>query len=127
MFSFTKPVNTYQGKANLVEVSFDDPRLKAIFESEKKLLREHGKNRARKIKSRLDDLRAAETLADMRSFPGRCHELTQDLVGHLSLDLDHPYRLVFRSAKDTQPLPDGSLDWTKVVSVVIVSIADTHS
>jgi plasmid maintenance system killer protein len=109
-----------------VEVSFDDPRLKAMFENEKKLLKEYGKDRARKIKNRLNDLRAAETLADMRNFPGRCHELTEDLAGYLSLDLDHPYRLLFRPAKDTEPLPGGGLDWTKVVDVVIVSIADTH-
>jgi plasmid maintenance system killer protein len=109
-----------------VEVSFDDPRLKAIFENEKQLLRSYGKNRARKIQNRLNDLRVAETLADMRSLPGRCHELTADLAGHLSLDLDHPYRLLFRPAKDTEPLSGGGLDWTKVVDVVIVSIADTH-
>ena len=90
------------------------------------LLKEHGKNRASKIKNRLKDLQAAETLADMRSFPGRCHELRGDLAGHLSLDLDHPYRLLVRPAKDTEPLPGGGLDWTKVLDVVIVSIADTH-
>lgn len=109
-----------------MEVSFDDPRLKAIFENEKKLLKEHGKNRTSKIKNRLNDLRAAETLADMRVLPGRCHELKGDLAGHLSLDLDHPYRLLVRPAKDTEPLPGGGLDWTKVIDVVIVSIADTH-
>ena len=109
-----------------MEVSFDDPRLEAMFESEKKLLRQCGKIRAGKIKIRLHDLRAAETLEDMRSFPGRCHELVGDLRGHLSLDLDQPYRLLFRPAKDTELGPGGGLNWTKVVDVVIVSIVDTH-
>ncbi len=57
---------------------------------------------------------------------GRCHELTADLAGYLSLDLDHPYRLLFQPAHETEPGPGGGLDWTKVTAVVITSITDTH-
>ena len=81
---------------------------------------------AKKIQQRLKDLRAAETLADMRLMPGRCHELRENLAGHLSLDLDHPYRLLFRPAEDTEPSPGGGLDWSKVTSVAVASVTDTH-
>ena len=82
--------------------------------------------RAKKIQQRLKDLRAAETLADMRHLPGRCHELHANLAGFLSLDLDHPYRLLFRSADGTDPDPGGGLDWSEVSAVTIVSVTDTH-
>lgn len=38
-----------------------------------------GEERARRLGRRLDDLRAAATLAVMRTLPGRCHALTGDL------------------------------------------------
>lgn len=82
--------------------------------------------RARRIQQRINDLRAAETLADMRYLPGRCHELTADRKGLLSLDLDHPYRLLFRPAEQAGPGPGGGLDWTQVTAVVVESVDDTH-
>lgn len=109
-----------------MEVLFEDPRLDRLCESEKELRKQCGTVRAKKIQTRLADLRAAETLADMRHMPGHCHELTADLAGQLSLDLDQPYRLLFRPAEDTDPGPGGGLDWTKVTAVVVLSVTDTH-
>ncbi|HUC21135.1 MAG TPA: type II toxin-antitoxin system RelE/ParE family toxin [Streptosporangiaceae bacterium] len=109
-----------------MEVFFEDPRLEKMFSNEKELRKQHGPARAKRIGQRVKDLRAVETLADMRQMPGRCHELTADLAGYLSLDLDHPYRLLFRPAHETEPGPGGGLDWTKVTAVVITSITDTH-
>jgi plasmid maintenance system killer protein len=122
---FTKLVNTMRRRTAL-EVSFDDPGLGEMCASEKELRKKCGMVRAKKIGQRLKDLRAAETLADMRHLPGRCHELRENLAGHLSLDLDHPYRLLFRPAEDTEPSPGGGLDWLKVRAVAVVSVTDTH-
>ena len=83
--------------------------------------------RAKRIQQRLKDLRAAETLADMRYLPGRCHELRENLAGLLSLDLDHPYRLLFHPAAGGEAGPGGGLDWSAVKAVTIVSVTDTHS
>jgi proteic killer suppression protein len=55
-----------------------------------------------------------ETLADMRTMPGRRHELHGDRAGELSLDLDHPYRLLFRPMADPDRGPGGGLDWAAV-------------
>ncbi|NJO51352.1 MAG: killer suppression protein [Leptolyngbyaceae cyanobacterium RM2_2_4] len=91
------------------------------------LEKRHGKDRAKRIKRRLDDLRAADVLDDMRSVPGRCHELLHDRAGQLSLDLDHPYRLIFEPADEPIPTKlDGGLDWTKVTAVRILGVEDTH-
>jgi plasmid maintenance system killer protein len=111
-----------------LEVSFDDPDLAEMCASEKVLLRKCGTVRARKIQQRIKDLRAAETLEDMRKLPGRCHELHGNWAGHLSLDLDHPYRLLFRPVDAPEPEPGsgGGLDWKQVRRVAIVEIVDTH-
>ena len=67
-------------------------------------------------------------MEDLRNLPSpRCHELKGNLKGKLSIDLYHPYRLIFEPADD--PIPqkeDGGLDWTRVTSVKIIGVKDTH-
>lgn len=109
-----------------MEVFFDDPRLGKMCESDRELRRWCGLERAKKIQLRLKDLQGAETLEDMRNLPGRCHELKADRAGQLSLDLDGPYRLLFRPAEETEPGPGGGRDWTKVTAVAVMSVTDTH-
>jgi hypothetical protein len=72
-------------------------------------------------------LKAVIVLEEMRSLPGRCHELLHNRAGQLSLDLVHPLRLIFEPANI--PIPqkaDGGIDWKKVTAVVIIGIDDTH-
>jgi proteic killer suppression protein len=53
--------------------------------------------------------------------------LSGDRDGQLSIDLEHPYRLLFIPANDPIPVTkDGGLDWTKVTEIEIVEITDTH-
>ena len=63
--------------------------------SEKLWIKKYGKNCAKKINLRLDDLQAAVNLEILRVLPGRCHELKGDKKGQLSLDLEQPLRLIF--------------------------------
>lgn len=74
------------------------------------------------------ELAAAKTLADIsRVPPARCHELTGNRKGQLSVDLEHPYRLLFIPAHNPIPeLKDGGLDWACVTEIEIIDIADTH-
>lgn len=59
--------------------------------------------------------------------PARCHELTGDRKGQLSVDVTHPYRLVFQPDHDPVPRrPDGGLDWTTVAKVLVLEVVDTH-
>ena len=109
-----------------MEVTFDDRGLGEMCENEKELRRKCGTVRAKKIQTRLKQLRAAETLEDMRSLPGHCHELTGNLAGQLALDLDQPYRLLFQPKEETHPGPGGGLDWTQVTAVVVTSVVDYH-
>ncbi len=51
--------------------------------------------RAKQFITRLNTLRDATTLEDVRNLPGRFHELTGNRKGKWGCDLDQPYRLVF--------------------------------
>ena len=110
-----------------MEVSFPTSRMQKRCSEEKALQKHWGKN-ARKLKQRLMELRAATTLRDIgRTPPARCHELKGKRKGQLSVDLEHPYRLIFKP--DHSPLPrrkDGGLDWESVTKVMVIDVVDTH-
>lgn len=108
-------------------ILFEDPDFRDECNNDKLLKRRQGDLRARKIRQRLDNLRAANNLSAMKSLPGRCHELKGDHHGLLSLDLDHPWRLIFEPADAPPALKgDGGMDWENVRAVKILRIEDTH-
>ena len=93
----------------------------------KRLVRSQNVQRAKLIRRRLDELRAAPPLETMRHLPGRCHELKGNRARQLSIDLDGPYRLILYPAHNPVPLkPDGGMDWTKVTAVTIKEVRNTH-
>ncbi len=106
---------------------FSRPRLRKQCTEKTEMIRAFGTLRAKILRRRLDQLKAADHLGIMRRLPGRCHELTGDRKGLLSLDLDGPYRLLFEAAHDPKPQkPDGSLYWDGVTAVRISGVEDTH-
>lgn len=110
-----------------MEITFNSNKFEKECSNQRLLVKRHGSIRARRIRTRLDDLKDADLLENMRYVPGRCHELHGDRAGQLSLDLDHPYRLVFEP--DHEPIPrkeDGGLDWTQITAVIIIGVEDTH-
>lgn len=111
-----------------MDIVFKNDKLAKEFNDERALLRNRGQRQGKLIMLRLAELRAAETLAIMRAVPrARCHELKGDRKRELSVDLDHPYRLIFVPEHDPIPaLPDGGLDWSKVTRIKILGVEDTH-
>jgi len=89
---------------------------------------EWGDHIARKLKHRLAELAAAGSLADIPHHPpARCHELDGDRKDQLSVDLHHPYRLIFVPDHDPAPRKDdGGLDRARVTRVLILEVVDTH-
>ena len=96
----------------------------------KEMLRAHGTLRTKKLKRLLTALAAAPNLAEFAppmSPPHRCHELTGNLKGLLSLDLEHPYRLLFVPDHISLPQRDeGGLNWLKVTAIIITKVENTH-
>ena len=73
-----------------MEISFETKRFEKLCNSDLKLIRELGPQRAKILRRRLDQLRAASNLSTMRNLPGRCHELIGNRGGTLSIDLLSP-------------------------------------
>jgi len=111
-----------------LDITFATGKLDKEFNSHKLLVKRRGPRRAELVQRRMVQLRAARVLEDLRAVPQvRCHELKGDRAGQLSLDLDHPYRLIIEPAHDPMPRkPDGGLDWSKVAAVLIIGVEDTH-
>ena len=110
-----------------MDITFENERLQGVLESEKKLCREYGKF-ADRVKQRLDDLAAFETLdALQREMPHiRCHELIGDRKGLLAVNISGNFRLLFKPEEPVPLKPDGGLDWKQVRNIVIIGIADYH-
>lgn len=111
-----------------MEIEFSSRKLEKECNDGTLLKRKHGEQRAKLIRRRLDEMRASANLDVLRTLPGpRCHELKGDRKGQLSVDLDHPYRLIFGVNQSPVPEnPSGGLDWTKVTQIIVIQIADTH-
>lgn len=111
-----------------MDILFQDQRLAKVCNNESLLIRKHGPIRAKLLRRRLDELRAAENLEVLRSLPQvRCHELKGNRAGTLAVDLDHPYRLIFEPANN--PIPrksDGGLNWTEVTAIRVLAVEDYH-
>ncbi|HHP7232524.1 MAG TPA: type II toxin-antitoxin system RelE/ParE family toxin [Xenococcaceae cyanobacterium] len=108
-----------------MEVTFKNTKLRKLCETRKEAQKKLGDKCARKLRSRLADLLAAETVAELVS--GRPHPLRGNRAGQFALDLDGGKRLVFESANDPVPLrEDDSIDWSRVTAIQIVFIGDYH-
>jgi plasmid maintenance system killer protein len=113
-----------------LEISFTPKKLGKSFQEGRTLQALHGERRAKLIQRRMQALRAANNLGVFwppYSGPERCHELTGDRAGQLSMDLDHPYRLIFTPDHDPHPKrAEGGLDWYQVTTIKILGVEDTH-
>ena len=79
------------------------------------------------FKQRLDDLRAAETLEDVRHLPGHYHEMRENRKGQWACELDQPYRLIFEPHENPIPTNEhAQYIWLEIKGVEIVEIVNYH-
>lgn len=113
-----------------MNISFSSNKLQKQLSDEKEMKKAFGVLRSKRLKIVMATLSAARSLAIFAppySPPHRCHELIGDRKGQLTMDLGHPYRLVFVQNETPKPVNEfGGLDWSKVGSILIIEIADTH-
>jgi proteic killer suppression protein len=108
-----------------VEIDFKDKKLKDLCDPQGSAQRRLGADMARKLKTRIADLRAALSVNEL--LAGRPHPLTGKRTGQFALDLVQPQRLVFEPDHDPVPqTEDGGIDWSQVTRVIIVWIGDYH-
>ena len=84
-----------------MRIYFKTKKLQKTCSVSKETIKQFGAKRGLKLQQRLMELRAAETLAEISHLPPhRCHELSGNRAGQLSVDLDHPYRILFIVANE---------------------------
>ena len=113
-----------------MDLTFASSKLRKEMNQASLMIRTYGPRQAKALQIVLTSLHAAKNLATFAppySPPHRCHELKGNLKGLLSLDLAHPYRLLFEVANEPVPLrPEGGLDWQQVTAIRIMRVEDTH-
>lgn len=110
-----------------LKIDFLSAKDKEFFESSKQVTKAHGPENAKKLKVRLDDLDAAQSMEDMRHLAGHWEELQNDRAGQFSARLHGGLRLIVKPQKQPPPSkPDGGLDWPTIDSIYIVEMVDYH-
>ena len=114
-----------------MEISAKTRKLKNILEDESLCIRRYGEEMTKKISLRLAELQAAESLSAFwppNSGPERCHELKGNLKGTYSMDLKHPFRLLFIADHDRLPpeTTDPKEKWANITAIQVTGIEDTH-
>jgi proteic killer suppression protein len=108
-----------------MDILFKTEALRKLCSSEHDAKKQLGGDSAKKLRTRLADLRAVTRVSEL--IAGRPHPLKGDRRGQFALDLHGGRRLVFESANVPTPLrTDGITDWQQVTIVRIVFVGDYH-
>lgn len=108
-----------------MKILYADEKVKALCTDERKAQRRLGREGFKKLRRRLADLEAAQSLDELPA--GRPHPLKGKRKGQFALDLNGGNRLVLEAADDPPPLDaGGNLEWRKVRSIRLILIGDYH-
>ena len=111
-----------------MDITFSSSKLEKILNSERDIIRVYGKENGRILMRRLTVLRAAYNLNEVPSSkPERRHHLKGDRKDCFAVDLQQPYRLVFKPLHNPIPTTeDGGLDLEKILSIEILGVENYH-
>lgn len=115
-------------KKYAMDIYFKTKKLQKTCSEQKAAIKKLGHEGGRKLMQRMLELQAAISLGDISHLPPpRLHELSGNRKGQFSIDLQHPYRLLFVSTNMPLPLKaDGGQDKEKIDQIQIIEIEDTH-
>ena len=110
-----------------MNISFESKDLRKYANDDRLAVRKLGARRAELFKQRLDDLRAAETLEDVRHLPGHYHEMRENRKGQWACELDQPYRLIFEPHENPIPTNEHAQNnWLEIKGVESVENVNYH-
>ena len=109
-------------------ITFETKQLRKLCNSLKNAQKKWGERRGRLVLRRLDEIRDSDNLQVLCCLPqARCHLLKGNLKGIWSVDLEHPFRLLFKPTAAPIPIrSDGLPDLSKVDAVVVLGVENTH-
>ena len=84
-----------------MDITYKNKKIEKVCTDVKTAEKVYGREMTVKIHQRIGEIGAAETVEMMIQFHiGRCHALKQNRKGQYSVDLVHPYRLIFEKNGD---------------------------
>ncbi len=108
-----------------MKITINNSKLKKLCEKPQEAQKKLGNNCAKKLRTRLADIQAAESVTSL--VAGNPHPLKGDRAGQFAVNLDGGKRLVFEPANEPVPRnEDGSINWSEITAVCIVFIGDYH-
>jgi proteic killer suppression protein len=107
-----------------VDIFFASKKLAKLCSDSREAVKVLGADSARKLRARLADLQAADTVSEL--VAGRPHPLTGKRAGQFALDLAGGQRLVFQPKRAEAAKAAAAVDWKRVTAVEIVFIGDYH-
>ncbi len=109
-------------------IYFKTKKLQKICSIKSEAIKKLNAKMAQKLQQRMMELSAADSLADVSTLrPTRCHPLKGNRSGQFSVDLDHPFRLIFIPATDVITEKNSAmLDLSQIDAIEIIDILDTH-
>ena len=110
-----------------MDITFTDKKLAKLAADYRACCQKMGMNRARLFLIRLNAMRDATNLEELRHVPGRFHMLKGNRKGQWACDVDHPYRLIFEPHEFPIPInAQGEFNWTEIQGVEIIEFVDYH-
>ncbi len=99
-------------------------KLTKILNNPRLLVKNFGRDRAKRIQTRLDEFAAANTLQQIPSDPPpRCHRLRNNLEGKFAVDVSKNFRIIFEGYDKNDQL---SVEKLQIVTIQILEITDYH-
>ena len=110
-----------------MDISFKTSRLQELCSEQELMVKRLGTDTAKKLRQRLADLQACDSLHEASFIPGRVHEPCGDRRGQIAMDLHGGVRLIFVPDHDPMPRkPDGGLDRKSVTAIMVTEVGDYH-
>ncbi len=107
-----------------LELAFETKLLRRLCEDEEKARQDLGEEVAEKLRSRLADLRAADTVSAL--VAGRPRELGRNGRCTVAVDLYGGFQIIFCANHNEPPiLPTGTVDWTRTTRIKIIEIGSS--
>jgi proteic killer suppression protein len=104
-----------------MDFCFKSKKLRKECENYRELCRKYGEKRAKKIMQRIKEISAAMNLYDISMNPNaRLKPLKHNRKGQLSIDINHPYRIILK------PLKGNIHEFKTITRVQIIEIVDYH-
>ncbi|AOZ93318.1 type II toxin-antitoxin system RelE/ParE family toxin [Paenibacillus crassostreae] len=111
-----------------MNIYFKDSKIEKAMNNERESIKTWGPDNARKIRTRMSELHAADNLSQLSHVPpSRLHALTGNRKDQFSITVKEPFRIIFEALNDPVPrLLDGGIDKTRITEIMIIEVVNYH-